>query len=86
MGRPVFDHRLFTPEGEFQLITESLWNALRDIRSACSGGDDLALVLWADALCINQGDVSERRQQLKLMGRISRQAQSVVGALVVMPI
>jgi hypothetical protein len=76
-GKPVFNHKLFNLDDEYYLITESLWNALRDIRSAFGDEDDEAVVIWADALCINQSDITERGQQVGLMGRIYRQATSV---------
>ncbi|KAK8118392.1 uncharacterized protein PG998_003018 [Apiospora kogelbergensis] len=45
-----------------------------------SKGDAASLLqmpVWADALCINQEDAKERTQQVKLMGRIYRQARTV---------
>ena len=35
------------------------------------------LYLWADAICINQGDVGERNSQVSLMGDIYSKAQTV---------
>ncbi|KAL1653251.1 cell separation during budding [Didymella pomorum] len=37
-----------------------------------------ARTVWADALCINQDDLSERAHQVTLMGRIYSQAERVV--------
>ncbi|PVH81799.1 hypothetical protein DL98DRAFT_653724 [Cadophora sp. DSE1049] len=37
-----------------------------------------SLVLWTDAVCINQDDEDEKPQQLMLMGRIYRQAKTVL--------
>ncbi|KAK3364348.1 heterokaryon incompatibility protein-domain-containing protein [Lasiosphaeria hispida] len=37
--------------------------------------------LWADALCINQGDLAERTSQLELMGRIFAGARRVLAWL-----
>jgi Heterokaryon incompatibility protein (HET) len=76
-GEPLFNHTLFDLDGEYYPITESLWNALRDIRSAFGDEDDEAVVIWADAICINQSDIAEREQQVSLMGKIYREAISV---------
>ncbi|KAH7408028.1 heterokaryon incompatibility protein-domain-containing protein [Cadophora sp. MPI-SDFR-AT-0126] len=37
-----------------------------------------SLILWTDAICINQDDGDEKPQQLMLMGRIYRQAKTVL--------
>ena len=51
----------------------------------CLGGALLALrlrnkarILWVDALCINQHDVTERSQQVQVMGDIYKAAERVV--------
>ncbi|EJT73079.1 hypothetical protein GGTG_09929 [Gaeumannomyces tritici R3-111a-1] len=59
-------------EGLLQ-ITGNLFKALRRLR-----GKGRRLVLWVDAVCINQGDVGERSAQVQLMGDIYRSAASVV--------
>ncbi|KAH8727341.1 heterokaryon incompatibility protein-domain-containing protein, partial [Phaeosphaeriaceae sp. PMI808] len=56
--------------GSMIMISESLELALRYV-----------LVLWADALCINQDDLEERTHQVSLMGDIYRQAECVVAWL-----
>jgi hypothetical protein len=35
------------------------------------------MLLWADAICINQSDINERNTQVKLMGEIYRTATRV---------
>ncbi len=55
------------------LITESLHNALRDLRY-----QDENRLIWADAICINQEDVSELSAQVAIMGQIYRRASQVV--------
>jgi len=51
---------------EFPLaVTPNLWIALDHLRS-----DDADLILWVDAICINQADLEERTQQVQLMGDI----------------
>jgi hypothetical protein len=59
---------LKTPEGSM-LITSSLANALRRLR-----GDDDPLLIWADAICINQSDNEERSSQVSLMAQIYSKA------------
>ena len=54
-------------------ITVSLRNALRSLRSPES-----MRTIWADAICINQLDDSERTQQVLLMGSIYQAASVVV--------
>jgi hypothetical protein len=55
-------------------ITPSLDVALRHLR-ALSGGN--ATTLWIDQICINQSDVKEKTEQVKVMGRIYRSAEQV---------
>lgn len=52
-------------------VTLSLETALRRFRN---GGN---LVVWADALCINQSDWEERSLQILRMGAVYRRAKSV---------
>ncbi|KAF2874809.1 heterokaryon incompatibility protein-domain-containing protein [Massariosphaeria phaeospora] len=54
--------------------TINLERALRHLRHQYKEG----LVLWVDALCINQKDVEERTNQVKLMGRIYESCKSVI--------
>ncbi|KAJ4326551.1 hypothetical protein N0V84_003076 [Fusarium piperis] len=44
----------------------------------CSGQEDF---IWIDFLCINQNDLAERSQQVKLMGAIYSQADEVIAFL-----
>ncbi|KAL2045707.1 hypothetical protein N7G274_002138 [Stereocaulon virgatum] len=55
-------------------ITTSLQLALRRLRFY----PPRIRALWADAICINQKDIDERNQQVRLMRRVYEQAQSVV--------
>ncbi|KAK3117238.1 hypothetical protein LTR53_001573 [Teratosphaeriaceae sp. CCFEE 6253] len=59
--------------GRYHLpLTDNLWRALRGLRHRwCKR------VLWIDALCINQKDVSERGQQVTFMGDIYNTAHQV---------
>jgi hypothetical protein len=56
--------------------TTNLVAALRQIRYATK-----PLVLWADAICINQNDVNERNHQVKLMALIYKRASRVISWL-----
>lgn len=57
-------------------ITTSLWNALRQFREAVH-----ARFLWADAVCIDQGNDEERGHQVKQMGWIYANAVRVLAWL-----
>ncbi|KAH8895487.1 HET-domain-containing protein [Thozetella sp. PMI_491] len=59
-------------DGQIIQVTKSLRQALCRIRHT-----DRAQTLWADALCINQGDIDERTSQVLLMNTIYRVAESV---------
>ena len=54
-------------------VGHNLAQALRHLRLA-----DKERVLWVDALCINQDDVSERTEQVRLMRDIYRSARRTV--------
>lgn len=51
---------------------KTLARALRHLRK-----QDETRILWVDAVCIDQENLEERNQQVKLMGQIYRQASSV---------
>ena len=57
-------------------ITESLYNALRDLRRRTRGEGSRAL--WADAICIDQRNLEERERQVSIMGKIYSNAKRVV--------
>lgn len=63
-GEPHFSQEIAL-NGESRLITRNLELALRYFRLS-----NEARTLWVDALCINQEDLSERSQQVTLMGEI----------------
>lgn len=54
-------------------VTASLCSALRGLRDATR-----VLRLWADALCINQGDNEEKGEQIAKIGRIYATANHTV--------
>ncbi|KAI4599442.1 hypothetical protein KJ359_001884 [Pestalotiopsis sp. 9143b] len=54
-------------------LAANLHEALRNIRE-----ENRAIWIWADAICIDQNNISERGQQVKLMGDIYRGAGCTV--------
>ncbi|MCJ1250485.1 hypothetical protein MMC30_007713 [Trapelia coarctata] len=60
-------------EGKPLAIATSLYLALCRLRR-----QSVSRTLWADAICINQHDVKERNQQVRLMRQIYENAQQVV--------
>ena len=54
-------------------ITRSLYNALRDLRD-----NDGQRCVWADAVCIDQSNATERESQLQMMDKIYSRAAKVV--------
>jgi hypothetical protein len=60
--------------GHEHLATANLETALRHLRQK-----DAERILWVDALSVNQADLKEREQQVKLMTRIYTQARIVIG-------
>lgn len=66
------DTRSLVLEGHDFPVTVSLWQALSRLRS-----DDSEVIVWVDALCINQMDPDERNHQVQNMTRIYASASSV---------
>ena len=64
------DTRIINCEGCSVSITKNLYDALIRLRQP-----DVRLRIWADALCIDQNDMVERRQQVQLMRRIYQQSE-----------
>lgn len=60
-------------EGMSVAVTKNLHDALVRVRSA-----ELAILLWVDALCINQKDYREREQQVGIMARLYKSARRVI--------
>lgn len=63
-------------DGEYQSVPLNLRDALHGVRHASD-----AMTLWADAVCINQEDLQEQEQQVRLMASIFGQAEHVVAWL-----
>jgi hypothetical protein len=71
-GDPALS-RLIRVDGEAMYITASLDSALRHLRDT-----NRTRLVWADAICINQGDVEERNQQVRQMAWVYRQADHTI--------
>ncbi|KAL7625870.1 hypothetical protein AAE478_005093 [Parahypoxylon ruwenzoriense] len=63
------------------LITKNLVIALRHMRRWRLFRGTVSLPLWADAICINQEDISERGHQVELMGLVFSSAVYVISWL-----
>jgi hypothetical protein len=57
-------------------ITTNLHAALLSLRT--NNTDDRAAFVWVDSICINQGNVVERSNQVRAMYQVYEQAESVV--------
>lgn len=71
-GEPVME-RSISLDGHPVSITKNLYSALVHIRH-----EEDARRLWVDAVCINQRNISERNQQVGIMGDIYRRANNVL--------
>ncbi|KAE8440491.1 hypothetical protein EG329_007424 [Mollisiaceae sp. DMI_Dod_QoI] len=67
------DQRIITVDGKRLSITASLECALRHIRD-----EERVVRVWADGVCIDQGDVQDRNRQVRRMGRIYEVARHTV--------
>lgn len=76
-GPPVFQEKLIiydrSGNERILMITTALASALRRFRQAGRPRN-----IWADAVCINQGDDVEKSTQIPLMSRIYREAVRVL--------
>ncbi|KAF1992956.1 HET-domain-containing protein [Amniculicola lignicola CBS 123094] len=74
-GAAVFPHKLYSHDmpGHFLKITSNLNDALRKLRRPCEDR-----WIWADAVCINQGNSEEKNFQIPMMGDIYKRARGVV--------
>jgi hypothetical protein len=61
-------------------VTPALTGALREFRAKATRSEK-PLVLWTDAVCINQRDVAERSQQVLTMRKVFEAATSVLAWL-----
>jgi Heterokaryon incompatibility protein (HET) len=73
-GPQVF--RAIELDGKLCKVRINLWQALFRLRF-----ENRSRILWIDALCINQADLNERNHQVTQMGKIYRNASTVVAWL-----
>lgn len=66
------DTRIIILDGHEFPVTVSLWQALQRLRSTT-----VAVIVWADAVCINQRNIEERNLQIQGMTRIYSLAYEV---------
>src|SRR2546421_3961507 len=71
-GDPTPSFRVYC-DGKHLTISKSLYIALGNLRSTTT-----SRVLWADAICINQQDLAERGQQVRLMRKVYEKAARVI--------
>jgi hypothetical protein len=74
-GRPDFDEQILI-DGTATAVTKTLLQSLRNIRGVFG-----AVLIWVDALCINQQDTNEKNQQVQLMKEIYANAATVISWL-----
>jgi len=67
------DRRRILIDGKPLWITVSLDSALRHIRE-----QNRVVRMWADGICINQDDIEDRNQQVRLMGDIYSHAKHTI--------
>lgn len=67
-------HDAITIDGQSITIPKNLADAMKSMRDYVK---KRRLMLWADSVCINQGDVGERSHQVGLMHSIYRCAECV---------
>jgi hypothetical protein len=65
--------RGITVDGQSFFVTQNLFRGLQRIRDPAT-----KLTIWVDALCINQTDSDERREQVQLMRAIYTSANEVL--------
>ncbi|KAJ4375747.1 hypothetical protein N0V85_009018 [Neurospora sp. IMI 360204] len=78
-GPPEFTHSIILNDSYTLPITETLFDALKELASDKSNAGRLSL--WIDQVCINQTDDTEKASQVQMMSRIFRQANLVIGWL-----
>lgn len=66
------DTRCIILDGQSFPVTESLWQALQRLRSRTT-----SVVVWADAVCIDQRNTAERNSQVQLMTSIYANAHDM---------
>ncbi|KAK6065232.1 heterokaryon incompatibility [Seiridium cupressi] len=73
-GCPPATKVLLLEDNQTILIRNNLFECLRQLTS-----NGLKVMVWADQICIDQSNESEKEHQVRLMSRIFRQSKQVVG-------
>lgn len=73
-GTLAAEHEVVINKHSF-LVRKNLWDFLSVIR------EQSGMFFWIDALCINQDDLEERNQQVRIMGQIFQSASMVLSWL-----
>ncbi|KAJ3456983.1 hypothetical protein MRS44_014124 [Fusarium solani] len=71
----VSKHKITTPEG-FIPITASLYGVFKRLRNVQD-----PVLIWVDAICIDQSDAIEKATQIQLLPRIFQRASSTLAVL-----
>jgi hypothetical protein len=74
-GDPT-DTRTISIDGQFIDVTKNLESALQRLGRRMAEFDNLPV--WVEAVCINQGDIQERNQQVNIMADIYQLAERVI--------
>ena len=77
-GDPDQPRRCISVNGCHLEIYESLYGILSNLRPGPGSAAPSSIVLWADAICINQTDMAERNAQVPIMDSIYRNARRTV--------
>lgn len=72
-GGHLMLRRIIVVNNHIYFVADTVFNALKELRLP-----DKERRLWVDAICINQGNLEEKGQQVALMGLIYRSAQAVI--------
>lgn len=75
-GSPTSPQRPILLNGKRFLVRENLWKALKRFQSL-----DGEMLIWIDAICINQESIQERNSQVPKMTQIYKQADQVLAWL-----
>jgi hypothetical protein len=73
----VYDEQSIYVNKQVLKVTANLFFALKKLRPRYENQPRVPYI-WIDAVCINQGDLEERAEQVKLMGDIYRNAEDVI--------
>ncbi|CAK1360112.1 hypothetical protein CB0940_06213 [Cercospora beticola] len=75
-GEPETTARIVL-QGQVMLIRINLWNFLSALRTRFCAHPSDTIRVWADYVCIKQGDGEEKKSQISIMGDIYKAADAV---------